>query len=445
MSQWLRCGLFALLLSTTGLYAQSIVTTVAGSGTSGRLDGPAATAQFNFPGAVAVDGQGTVYVADTQNHGIRRISAQGVVSTVAGNGGAGYFDAWSGTLAAFNSPNGLALDARGVLYIADTGNGSIRQLLPAGGTATLAGNGTGGYQDGLGPAAQFLSPIGLTLGAQKTVYVCDASNYRIRQVDSVGGVTTLAGSGVAGVVDGPAPAARFREVHGITRDAAGNLYIADRSVHRIRRLTPGGIVSTVAGTGVPGYTDGAAATAQFNGPVGLAYDGRNGIYISEREGHRLRRLDLGSGTVSTVAGTGTAGYADGAGTAALFNRPQGLYWAATEQALYVADASNHRIRKITGLPLAASPTREEMAAQPALHLYPNPASSPQVTLLVAGWVHGASVEILDCMGRRVKLISSAPAVRGGFEVDVRGWAPGLYLCRLLTKGRPATVARLIIQ
>ncbi|GAB3840051.1 hypothetical protein [Hymenobacter jeollabukensis] len=425
------------------LRAQVLVSTVAGSGTAGRADGPAATAQFNFPGAVLVDAQGTVYVADTQNHGVRKISPTGVVSTIVGNGGPGYYDAWTGVQAAFTGPNGLALDARGVLYIADTGNGSIRQLLPSAATATLAGNGTGGYQDGPGPVARFTSPLGLTYDGQRTLYLCDTDDYRIRQVDTTGLATTLAGSGVAGMVDGPAATARFREPHGIARDAAGNLYIADRSVHRIRRLTPTGIVSTVAGTGTSGYADGTATTAQFNGPVGLAYDGRTGLYISEREGHRLRRLDLATGVVSTVAGTGTAGYANGAGNVALFNRPQGLYWAEAEQSLYVADASNHRIRKVTGLPLAAG-TARPVAVEATLYAYPNPATGPLVLLTAAGATNDAIIEVSDCLGRHMKRFALGRSASVRTELDIRGWPAGLYLCRLLMPGRPASVARLII-
>ena len=213
------CGV-ALLLGAHSAAAQLMVTTVAGSGTPGTLDGPSTTAQFNAPHGVAVDGQGNCYVTDTNNSSIRRISPAGIVTKIAGDGGAGYIDnSFNALFGQLNGPNYLVLDPAGNLYITD--NGSIRKMPPSGGISTWAGTGRTGYQDGLGSAARFAGLTGITIDALGNLYVVDAGNLRIRQIDVNSNVTTIAGSGISGNADGPAATAQFREPWGIARDAAG--------------------------------------------------------------------------------------------------------------------------------------------------------------------------------------------------------------------------------
>ncbi len=442
----LRAAWLAGLLGAPALSivrAQGTVATVAGSGQAGNLDGLALTAQFNQPKGVAVDAQGTVYVADRANHLVRKITAAGVVSTLAG-GSSGYYDNPYGPLAAFTSPQNPLLLANGNLLLADTGNDSIREITPGGAVTTFAGTGVGGYVDGPAATARFLSPIGLAQDAAGNVYVADADNYRIRRIDSRGNVTTLAGSGVRGFLDGPAVSARFFEPQGIALDAAGNLYIADRAAQRIRRLSPAGVVSTYAGSGTTGYLDGPAATAQFNSPIWVAVDARGDVYVSERAGHRLRRIEAATGLVSTVAGTGTAGYLDGPALGAQFNSPNGL--AIQGGVLYVADSENHRIRRVSGLPLSGQPAAGGREAGVRLEAYPNPFAG-QVGLRYflprAGTVQ---LTVLDAVGRTVAVpLPQQPQLPGWHTQPFVPGAlpPGVYHACLLVNGQ-LTTSRLLL-
>ena len=244
---WLLLAASLSYGSFSSAQAQSTVTTVAGSGAVGNADGPASTAQFNHAGGVALDAQGTIYVADSQNNTIRKITPAGVVSVLAGNGTYHYADSPYGPFASFGDPRNLLVDAQGNLLVADTGNGSIRRIDSDGGVTTWAGTGQPGYVDGPGSIARFESPLGLAQDAAGNVYVADADNFRIRRIDPLGNVTTVAGTGVRGSIDGPANTARFYEPNGLALDAAGNLYIADGPGNRIRKLTPAGMSQPMPG------------------------------------------------------------------------------------------------------------------------------------------------------------------------------------------------------
>ncbi|MFD2721029.1 T9SS type A sorting domain-containing protein [Hymenobacter monticola] len=427
----ISCALALVLGNARPAAAQAVVSTVAGTGTAGTADGPAATAQFNGPNGVVVDAQGNCYVSDSNNNAIRLISAAGVVTQIAGNGGFGYFDHPNGLFSAFSLPYGLTLGPAGSLYVADAGNGSIRQVaLPAGGVSTWAGNGQRGYQDGPGPAARFGTTTGVTSDAAGNLYVADAGNFRLRRVDPAGNVTTLAGTGVSGMVDGPAATAQFREPQGLARDAAGNLYVADRTAHRIRKLSPAGVVSTYAGTGVKGSLDGPALSAQFSSPTGLALDAAGNLYVLDRDNPRVRRIDATTGAVSTVAGTGVAGFADGPALQAQFNIPYGLSISPNGRELYIADAGNHRIRRLALGPLAAGVGR---ALNPMMSLFPNPAAGlVRVSATLPAGV-GGHLTVLDAVGHRVAepvQVVRSTATSWEWTVDVAALSPGLYLCRI---------------
>ena len=434
-----------LLVGAAGLSArgQAVVSTVAGSGTAGSADGPALTAQFNQPLGIAVDAQGTAYVADQMNHSIRKITAAGAVTTLAGNG-RGYFDHPNPLFAAFAIPERLLLTAQGNLLVADTGNGSIRQIAPTGAVTTLAGTGVGGYVDGPAASARFSSPVGLAQDATGNVYVADAANYRIRRIDPAGLVTTLAGSGVRGFLDGPAATARFFEPQGIALDAAGNLYIADRAAQRIRRLSPAGVVSTYAGSGTAGYLDGPAATAQFNSPISVAVDARGDVYVTERAGNRLRRIEAATGLVSTVAGTGMAGYLDGPALSAQLSNPVGL--AIQGGSLYVADAGNHRIRRISGLPLTARAAGT--AAGLRLEAFPNPFTNRVSLRYFLPKPDAVQLTVLDALGRTVAVLLSNENQAAGWHTltfEPGPLAAGVYHGRLKTSQAIITYRMLLVR
>jgi len=336
------------------------VSTLAGSGTVGYQDGAAAAAQFVGPIGVAVDSSGNVYVADFGNNRIRKITEDDgiwTVSTLAG-GAMGYQDG-AAAAAQFNFPFGVAVDSSGNVYVADAGNGRIRKITEDDGTwevSTLAGSGTASYQEDAAASAQFSQPSGVAVDSSGDVYVADTSNHRIRKItekdDGTWEVSTFAGSGTVGYQDGAAASARFYWPYGVAVDSSGNVYVAEYGNHRIRKITEDdGIwtVSTLAGSGTVGYQDGAAASAQFNGPSGVAVDSSGNVYVADGGNHRIRKITQtggGTWTVSTLAGSGTVGYQDGAAASAQFNDPTGVAVDSSGN-VYVADQVNHSIRKIT--------------------------------------------------------------------------------------------------
>ncbi len=325
-----------------------VVTTLAGSaGSSGDADGTGSAARFNQPAGVAVDGSGNVYVADTWNYTIRKITPAGVVTTLAGMTGSYGSANGTGSAARFFIPNGVAADGSGNVYVADTSNHQIRKITPAGAVTTLAGwAGLPGSADGT--AAYFHDPHGVAVDGSGNIYVADTSNHTIRKIAQAGGVTTLAGMAASpGSADGTGTAARFDSPYGVAVDGSGNSYVADEGNLTIRKITPAGVVTTLAGTaGSRGNADGAGSAARFNNPHGVAVDGSGNVYVADTSNHTIRKITP-AGVVTTLAGTaGSRGSADGTGSAARFYSP---YGAAVDGSgnVYVADTWNYTIRKIT--------------------------------------------------------------------------------------------------
>ena len=327
------------------------VSTLAGlAGTSGAANGMGTAARFNNPTGVALDAAGNVYVADSANHTIRKISAAGLVSTLAGTGTYGYKDD-TGTSAQFNGPSAVAVDAAGTVYVADDGNNVIRKI-SGGVVTTLAGvAGGSGYADGPGASAKFWAPSGLAVdAAMANVYVVDSGNNRIRRIIlSTGAVETLAGQATSGSTDAVGTAAKFNRPAGVALDPTGYLYVADSYNMTIRKITlSSGQVTTLAGwAGWSGSADGPGINARFLYPRGVVADGAGTVYVTDSLNHTLRRIVISSGEVSTLAGLVAAfGSADGTGAAAQFKNPQGVGVDAAGNA-YVADTGSNTIRKIT--------------------------------------------------------------------------------------------------
>ncbi|MEB3195959.1 MAG: NHL repeat-containing protein [Candidatus Sericytochromatia bacterium] len=380
-----------------------VMTTLAGSIFPGNLDGTGAAAQFNSPRGLAFDASATLYIADTNNHRIRKVSPTGVVTTWAGSS-MGNTNG-TGTLAQFANPHGLVVDASGTVYVADSVNHLIRRITPAGVVSTFAGS-TQGSADSLNPlSAQFNQPRDLALGPDGTLYVADTFNARIRQISATGVVSTLAGSSF-GYQDGTGAGAQFNQPQGIALLSDGTLAVADHGNHRIRRVTKAGVVTTLAGgneggvqdglgtaaqilapwgigagtagslfftdtSGVRalahgsvitlapngrGSQDGALSQARFLQPEGIAVDGSGNVYVSDTQNHRIRKIipdssgfafstNLNDGRVTTLAGS-VAGYQDATASNARFNLPSGLA-VASDGTIYVADRNNHRIRVVS--------------------------------------------------------------------------------------------------
>ncbi len=330
--------------------ASGVVTTLAGVATlTGTADGVGAAARFNFPFGLATDAAGSVYVADHGNSVIRKVAPDGTVTTVAGSAGLSGTADGTGNLARFDHPSAVALDATGTLYVIDTSNQLVRKITTGGTVTTLAGSaGLVGKNDGTGTAAKFFFPSGITVTGSGTIYVADTGNHTLRVVTPGGTVSTLAGAtGLVGVADGFGGEALFAYPYGVAIDGAGNLFIADHNNHTIRKMSPAGQVTTLAGSaGLSGSADGAGAGARFNGPTGVAVDGSGNIYVADAGNTSIRKITAG-GVVSTFAGvSGVAGSADGVGIAARFNAPQGIAVDSVGN-VYVADTNNSTIRKIT--------------------------------------------------------------------------------------------------
>lgn len=280
------------------------ITDFAGMVSQGSAEGQGTAASFNQPAGLATDSAGNVYVADSGNNTIRKITAGGLVSTLAGTAGSyGSADA-TGPIASFKTPSGVATDTAGNVYVADTTNSTIRKITPAGAVTTLAGTpGVLGSADGQGAAASFRNPYGVATDSAGNVYVADTGNNTIRRITPGGLVSTLAGTaGAAGIVDGQGAAARFFGPAGIGVDAAGNVVVADYYNNTIRRITAGGLVSTLAGAaGYFGSTDGTGAAALFNGPQSIAIDSAGNAYVADTYNYTIRKVSA-AGAVSTVVG-----------------------------------------------------------------------------------------------------------------------------------------------
>lgn len=342
--------------------APGMITTYVGTGVIGYSgDGGAATAaRIKNPEGIAVAPNGDLYITDSDNHTIRRVSyVTGIITTVAGNGSPGYSgDGGVATSAQLKNPEDVAVLANGDIYIADTANHAIRKVIAATGTiTTIAGTGSPGSSGDGGPAtaAKLNSPRGIQVASNGDVYIGDRSNNKIRKITALTGlITTYAGTGTGGYSGdgGLATLARLSTPQGLHLDTSGNLYFADCGNNVVRRITAiTGIITTIAGTGTAGFSGngGPATSARLDAPEAVHLAPTGDIYISDTGNHAVRRVLAGSGTIAAIAGTGVAGYAGDGGSATLaqFNRPRGIaVWSSGTY--YVSDKNNHRIRKVTG-------------------------------------------------------------------------------------------------
>ena len=342
---------FLLLPGLIPSGSAQIMNTVAGNGSE---NASATSAQLSEPFGVAVDGRGNLYIADRANHRIRKMSPSGLISTVAGTGEVGYSgDGGPATCARLYSPFGVAVDSSGNLYIADFGNCRIRKVNPSGIISTVAGNGSYGYGGDGGPAtaAVLNYPLDVAVDSIGNLFIADRSNNRIRKVSPSGIITTVAGTGAYGYSgdSGPATSARLNFPHNVAVDGKGNLFIADTQNNRVRRVDRSGIISTIAGTGYGGYSgDGGQATsAQLAFPYSILVDNSGNLFIADNYNHRIRKVNP-SGVISTVAGTDYGCERGDCGKATLvrLNSPRGVTVDSRDE-LYIADSYSHRVRRVT--------------------------------------------------------------------------------------------------
>lgn len=335
------------------------VSTIAGNGTLALTDGTGVAASFNNPAGLTIDGIGNIYVADSNNGAIRKITSTGVVTTFAQG-------------LPLNYPTGVTLDASGNLYVTDQHLNVIRKITRAGVISTFAG-GIAGDQDGVGTNARFFSPSAIVTDAAGNMYITDEGNHKIKKISTSGVVTTIAGSGTSGYADGLGTAAIFKSPHGIAVDPLGNLYVTDITGLRIRKITPVGMVTTLAGSGNVGSADGSGTAATFSAPRNIIVDATGNLYVTDQN---LIRKITPAGLVTTIAGNSGSGSADGIGAAASFNIPWGVA-LNTDGNLIIADTFSGKIRKlaITGYSI-------------------NPALPAGLTLSASGIISGTPTQVL---------------------------------------------------
>jgi sugar lactone lactonase YvrE len=351
-------GLANSAIGTAGYYINQgtgIIVTYAGNGTSGFLGdgGQATSAELYASRGVAVDGAGNLYFSDTNNQRVRKVTPAGVISTYAGSGGYGFSgDGGLAVNAVLYYPEGLAVDPSGNLYIADEDNSRIRKVTPGGTISTVAGIGGYGFSGdgGLATSATLAYPQAVAVDSAGNLYIADSNNARVRKVSPSGIIMTIAGTGVSGFSGdgGAATSARFGSPVGIAVDSAGNVYISDSNNSRIRKVTPGGIITTFAGSGSIGFSgDGGAATsAALYYPAGIWIDSAGSLYIADQDNDRIRKV-APSGIISTIAGNGNGAFSGDGGSAtnaALYNPAAGAVDGVGN--VYIADSGNARIRKI---------------------------------------------------------------------------------------------------
>lgn len=377
-------------LAMNGNLYRVVATTASGTATSAAFTLRVGPSMLASPSGLAIDALGNCWVSDSSANFIARVSPAGSAMIHAGMSGQQGSTDGAGTSALFRQPRGMAVNAAGELFVADTGNSLIRKITPEGMVTTLAGSPSNqGHRDGAGMEAWFNAPASLVLDFAGNLYVADTGNSAIRQISRTGLVTTLAGvAGTPGGVDGPGATARFNHPAGIAISRDGILHVADTFNHTIRRITPAGVVTTWVGLmGVSGSADGSGSNALFNQPMGLTFDAAGNLYVADA-GNATIRCVTPAGVVSTLAGLSSmAGLMDGMGSGAWFNRPKDVKFDGTD-GLFVADFSNAEIRRVSlqgaVSTLAISPASTAPAAGPAS----SPGAGPSLGSPSAGAASG---------------------------------------------------------
>ena len=456
--------LFIVLLPV--LAQAQLITTVAGTGTPGYAGntGPATSALFNYPRSVAFDTTGNMYIADESNNVIRMVTPAGTTSTIAGSFTAGYSgDGGQATAAKLNKPWVVTTDKAGNIYIADSRNNVIRKVNPAGIISTIAGNGyaagtgNGGYSGdgGHATAATMHSPFGIAIDTGGNIFIADCYNNAIRKVDTAGIIHSITGDTARGYSGdgGPATAAHLYWPSSLAFDKNNLLCFTDFQNNVIRRIEADGSIHTIigtgfgAGTGLSGYSgDGGPATdAQLAHPFGLAIDTNNNIYFSDLSSTRIRKVN-GSGIIGTIAGDGTTGYSGDGGPAfyARFYNPFGVTLDANNN-LFIADAFNHAIRKITG-PITMK-TNALQAGTFKYEVYPNPAKDYTTLYFSNNHPANLKVTVTNLIGQTIETTHFPLPYPGGHSLryDLSHYSPGIYFFTISDGNSSGISKKVVVQ
>jgi len=375
---------------------------------------------LNRPHDVVVHSNGFIYIANQFSHQIYTISPGGVTSVYAGDGTVGSNNA-NGISASFSSPTGVCFNSANELFVTDYGNNLIRKIDVNGDVTTFAGSGAATSIDGTGVLASFNGPVGICTDANDNIYVAEQVGHRIRKITPAGVVTTVAGNSTPGSINANGAFASFNGVYDVIADASGNLYAADQNNNLIRKIAPNGDVSTVAGNGAVSSIDGIGTGASFSIPLSVSLDANGDLFVVDYGSHSVRKIDLNTFEVTTVAGNpmASANYVDGPaiGTAR-FNEPIGACFDLNGD-LIIADYGNSQIRKLSGLPLAINELNNTMN----IDLYPNPTSS---NIQVSTDEKIDVIHIYNFSGRLIKSTSET-------IIDVTDLTSGVYHMNILTE------------
>lgn len=405
--------------------------TFAGSGIQGSIDANRTAASFNRPFGLAFNSSGDLFVADYNNYKIRKITPTGDVSTFAGSGTVGFVDG-NGVMASFNFVTDLDFDSAGNLFVCDYNNHCIRKITPSGEVTTFAGTNSFGSVDGIGTNARFKYPSAMVIDEWDNIYVTDFDNHKIRKITPAGVVTTIAGGNGFGTTDGSVATAKFKNPFGIEIDLEGNIYVADSFNHTIRKIS-GGVVTTIAGLGTTsGYLDAIGTNARFNFPYALQLDNNGDLLIADTFNNRIRKMNVTTGAVTTYAGNGVSGSVDDVLLNATFNQPCGIAINADGK-IFVSEYLGHKIRKFD-----VTLSNNSFLFDNSVSIYPNP-SSNFVTINTKDLTN-VKLSIYDINGR---LILEKPLSSINNVVEITSFENGIYIFKI--KSEQGNGDKLIIK
>ena len=433
------------LLSSLLLFSQNNnhVLTFSGNGHQGFVNGPIDSAQYDKPYGICADGHGNFFIPEGGKDCIRKINtATGQVTTYAGSGITGFRDGPADS-AQFDTPNAVCVDDSGNVYVPDYWNQRIRKISAGGMVTTVAGSGMAGYLDGPALSARFNNPRSICRDATGNLYVADSWNHRVRKISPSGEVSTWAGGGTdtvflvnGGYIDGPDTSARFNVPCSVSIDDLGNIYVADAYNHSIRKIDPDRIVSTLAGSGPTGsdsggYANGYFHSSRFKIPLNVLVFDSNTILVSDN--NRIRKLNLRDTLVNTFAGSCEIGFTTGVDTAVKLKSPGGL--TKSGGLAYFIDGGNYAIRvvipdSLSGIPPSICPA--------VINIYPNPASGKIRVNITAG-SYPFRIRFTDIIGR---VMLTQDVSSAGQDIDVTHLLPGLYIMQVW-QGTPVSVVRFI--
>ena len=411
-------SIIIIILLTSSLQSQNYVTTYAGTGSSGFINGDTSIASFNKPFGICIDDVGNLFIADAYNHCIRKISTEGEVSTYAGIGTPGYLDGPAAE-AKFNQPFNICFDDEGNMYVSDFINQRIRKISADMVVTTVAGSGIIGHQNGTVTEARFNYPRGICLDDTGNIYIGDSWNHRIRKIsvtgmvsDWAGGGTTIGVQSVGDYVDASDTSARFYTPCELSIDQFNNIFVADAYNHRIRKIDASRMVTTIAGSSGfgpngGGFQNGSGDVAKFDTPTAVHVTLDGTIFVGDGANQVMRRIDP-ENNVTTHAGTGEAGFLDGVDSLAMFNFPRGSVMDYNLSRLYVVDYNNHAIRIIHIETTVGN--QDIKLTTDDIHVFPNPCSKSTVISYQLPNPALVKISIINNLGKIVDVIQENQSI-----------------------------------